>query len=60
MTVDDRLASRLATERTVRGLFVRRMQERLTGSPEAERPLVMAALRAGLAEFGAGEARNED
>lgn len=60
LTVDERLASRLATERTVRGLFVRRMQERLTGSPEAERPLVMAALRAGLAEFGAGEARNED
>ena len=60
LTVDERLASRLATERTVRGLFVRRMQERLAGGPEAERPLVMAALRAGLAEFGAGEERHED
>ncbi|MDZ4806092.1 MAG: DNA repair exonuclease [Candidatus Eisenbacteria bacterium] len=60
LTVDERLASRLASEHTVRGLFVRKMQERLSGGPEADRPLVMAALRAGLAEFGAGEVRDED
>jgi len=41
-------------------LFVRKMQERLARGSESDRPLVMAALRAGLAEFGAGEVRDEN
>jgi DNA repair exonuclease SbcCD nuclease subunit len=60
LTVDERLASRLAGERTVRGLFVRRMQERIAGCSAEDRPLAMAALRAGLAEFGAGEGVDAD
>ncbi|TPW15826.1 MAG: phosphoesterase [bacterium] len=60
LTVDERMAGRLAGEQTVRGLFVRKMQERLARGAESDRPLVMAALRAGLAEFGAGEVRDED
>jgi exonuclease SbcD len=60
LTVDDRLAARLADERTVRGLFVRRMQERIAKAGMAEKPLAMAALRAGLAEFGVAEASNAD
>ncbi|HEX7878789.1 MAG TPA: DNA repair exonuclease [Candidatus Eisenbacteria bacterium] len=60
LTVDERLASRLAGERTVRGLFVRRMQEKIAACEAADRPLAMAALRAGLAEFGADEVADAD
>jgi hypothetical protein len=36
------------------------MQERIAASEPAERPLAMAALRAGLAEFGAEEVTDAD
>lgn len=60
LTVDPRFADRIAGERTVRGLFVRRMAERIARAPENEKPLLAAALRIGLAEFGAEEAGDDD
>src|SRR5512140_3256170 len=60
LKVDERWAARLAGEGTIRGLFVRKMNERLGKAPESERPAIEAALRAGLAEFGAGEAFHGD
>jgi DNA repair exonuclease SbcCD nuclease subunit len=56
LKIDERWAARLAGERTIRGFFVRKMQERIGAAPESERPVLEMALRAGLAEFGATEA----
>jgi DNA repair protein SbcD/Mre11 len=58
--VDGRWAERLAGERTVRGLFVRKMNARIQAAPEGERPLLEAALRAGLAEFSVLEGPHGD
>ena len=58
--VDGRWAERLAGERTVRGLFVRKMNARIEAAAEAERPMLEAALRAGLAEFSALEVPRGD
>lgn len=60
LSVDPRFAERIAGERTVRGLFVRRLSERIAAAAEADRPRLEAALRLGLAEFGAGEDPDED
>jgi exonuclease SbcD len=60
LKVDERWAGRLAGEKTVRGLFVRKMQERIATAPAPERAVLEAALRAGLAEFGAFEGAHGD
>lgn len=53
LMLDERWTQRLAGERTVRGLFVRRMRERLAAAPAAKRRALELALRHGLAEFDA-------
>lgn len=60
LKIDERWAARLAGERTIRGSFVRKMQERIEAATEADRPVLEMALRAGLAEFGATEASHGD
>lgn len=55
LMLDERWTQRLAAERTVRGLFVRRMLERLAGAAVPERRALELALRHGLAEFDAQE-----
>lgn len=51
LMLDERWTQRIAGERTVRGLFVRRMRERLAGAPAGERRALELALREGLSEF---------
>lgn len=60
LSIDERWAERIADERTVRGLFVRRMNERLASAAGSDRPLIAAALRLGLTEFAALEGTRED
>jgi exonuclease SbcD len=60
LSVDPRFADRIAGERTVRGLFVRRLSERIARASETEKPLLSAALRLGLAEFGAEDTSDDD
>lgn len=55
VTLDERWTERLAGERTVRGLFVGKLRERISVAPEAERARLREALRIGLAEFAAQE-----
>ena len=60
LSVDERWRQRIADERTVRGLFVRRMKERMAAAPEDEQALVATALRLGLTEFAALEVPDEN
>lgn len=60
LSLDDRWAERIASESTIRGLFVRRMRERIAGADEAGRPTLELALRLGLAEFSRTEALHAD
>lgn len=55
VTLDERWTERLAGERTIRGLFVGKLRERISVAPEADRARLKEALRIGLAEFAAQE-----
>lgn len=50
----------LAEEKSLKGIFVKRMLERENSSEEAQKPLVRQALRLGLKAFGAEVKYNED
>jgi len=50
-TFDSVLIRRFEEERTIRGLFVRRMQEQIRSAHDEERALYEHALKIGLEQF---------
>ncbi len=67
LAIDDRTVrldpawtEQVAGERTIRGLFTRKMRERIAGSDDTARPVLEAALRLGLMEFHSRETAHVD